>query len=140
MRRAAAVGEIARRQLTLDLSGDDDDETGSASTSKPAGRSVVLNLHLSHAAVTGAGGIGHLDNLNLDVLEQQIRSWCGTAAEITVKPVIDLARCAPVDRYDPPAAMVDQVDLRDRHCVFPGAPDPREKCDKDHVVPGSPAT
>ena len=73
VRRAAAVGEIARRQLALDLSGDHDDETGSASTTKPAGRAVVLNLHLSRAAVTGAGGIGHLDNLNLDVLEQQIR-------------------------------------------------------------------
>ena len=40
VRRAAAVGEIARRQLALDLTGDDDDETGSASTSqaRPADR------------------------------------------------------------------------------------------------------
>ena len=36
-----------------------------------------------------------------------------------MNPVIDLARCAPVDRHDPPADMADQVELRDRHCVFP---------------------
>ena len=80
VRRAAAVGEIARRQLALDLSGDrrrPRPAVGRRRTLRSPGRSVVLNLHLSHAAVTGTGGIGHLDNLNLDVLEQQIRSWCG---------------------------------------------------------------
>ena len=97
---------------------------------------MVLNVHLSHAAVTGgAGGVGHLDNLNLAVLDHQIRSWCGTAAKITVNPVIDLNRCAPVDRYTPPADMVAQVELRDRHCVFPWCTRPARKCDKDHVLP-----
>ena len=38
VRRAAAVGEIARRQLALDLTGNDDDETGSTSTT--AGRPI----------------------------------------------------------------------------------------------------
>ena len=96
---------------------------------------MELNVHLSAAAIRGAGGIGRLDNLNLPVLVQQIRSWCGGAAEINVNPVIDLNRCAPVDRHDPPADMAKQVDQRDRHCVFPRCTRPARKCDKDHVVP-----
>ncbi len=95
-------------------------------------------MHLSHAAVTGAGVVGHLDNLNLPVLVQQIRSWCGGAAEINVNPVIDLARCAPVDRHDPPKDMATQVDLRDRHCVFPWCTRRASKCDKDHVIAWKP--
>ncbi len=157
VRRAVAVGEIARRQLTLDLTGEEGTghdgtdldrldrrtpesaRTSPGSTAKP-GREVVIYAHLSHAAVTGTdtGGadrVGHLDNLNLPVLEQQIRTWCGGAAKITVKPLIDLGTCAPVDRYTPPAAMADQVDLRDRHCVFPRCTRPAKRCDKDHVVP-----
>jgi hypothetical protein len=149
VRRAVAVGQIARRQLALDLtagdgaagSGDldrlDRRTSTSAGTSPdiPPGREVVLHLYLSHAALTGTGGVGHLDNLHLPVLEHQVRDWCRAAGKITVKPVIDLARCAPADRYDVPASMAEQVDLRDRHCVFPWCTRPAKNCDKDHVVP-----
>ncbi len=134
VRRAVALGEIARRQLTLDLTGDE----GAGPAPKVTGRQVVLNVHLSSAAITGAGGVGHLDNLNLPILGQQVRGWCGGAARITVKPVIDLARCVPTDRYTPPAAMADQVDLRDRHCVFPRCARPARRCDQDHVLPHRP--
>ncbi len=147
VRRAAAVGEIARRQLSLDLTGDSDGpgssveevaQQPSRNQGRTADRSVVLHLHLSEEAIHGAGGVGRLDNVNLAVLEQQIRTWCGTAGQIVVKPVIDLATCAPVDRHDPPASMTDQVDLRDRHCAFPWCSRPARRCDRDHVVPYRP--
>ena len=50
VRRAQAVGDLARRQLLLDLSGDWGD-TGDAPGVKP--RQVVLHVHVSEAAVLG---------------------------------------------------------------------------------------
>ncbi len=139
VRRAVAVGEIARRQLTLDLDSSVEQPAPRASRNHEAhDRQVVLHLHVADEAIRGAGGIGHLDNLNQAVLEQQIRTWCSTAAQITVKPVIDLATCAPVGRHDPPTSMADQVDLRDRHCAFPWCSRPAKHCDKDHVRPYHP--
>ncbi len=132
VRRSVALGEIARRQLTLDL------ETGSTASgpgSGRAGRDTTLYVHLAEEALSGAGGVGRLANLNLPVLEQQIRSWCGASTKLVVKPVIDLEACAPVDSYDVPDRMAEQVDLRDRHCVFPWCSRPARRCDHDHVIP-----
>ena len=43
------------------------------------------------------------------ILLDQIKTWCADSrTTITVKPVIDLARCAGVDRYDVPDAMAEQ--------------------------------
>jgi len=55
-----------------------------------------------------------------------------------VRPVIDLADCQPVDSHEIPARMAEQVDLRDRHCVFPWCSRPARSCDHDHVTPWKP--
>jgi len=39
-----------------------------------------------------------------------------------------------VDAYEIPASMAEQVDLRDRHCVFPWCSRPVRRCDHDHVI------
>ena len=108
VRRAAAVGEIARHQPTLDLTTTPSDST------KTTDRRVVLHVHLSEEAITGTDGVGRLGNLGTPITAQQIRTWCGTAGQIAVKPVIDLADCTPVDAYEIPDRITDQVDLRDR--------------------------
>ena len=65
VRRAQAVGALARRQLSLDLNSDTDDtddsdddrEQGNAKPRKP--RQVVLYVHLAEAALRGeADGFG----------------------------------------------------------------------------------
>ena len=69
VRRAAAVGELARHQQTLDLNadhGDDTDDGGSVAAAAPRrqARQVVLYVHLSDAAVTDPrlGDLGRLEN------------------------------------------------------------------------------
>ncbi len=54
VRRAVALGEIARRDLTLDLSGSSVEEVAQQPSRNP--RTIVLNLHLAADAVTGTGG------------------------------------------------------------------------------------
>jgi hypothetical protein len=93
VRRSQAIGVIARRDLTLDRHHDDD--TGA--DSEPAApsprakrrgdRRVVLNLHLTDAALTGANTVGRCGNTRTPVLVEQLRQWCGTAGQIILRPV-----------------------------------------------------
>ncbi|MEO5653457.1 MAG: HNH endonuclease, partial [Marmoricola sp.] len=71
VRRSIAAGEIARRQLALDLQPDEQDEaacgTVTSSTPKQTGRQVVLHVHLSDRAITGTSaaecdGLGRIEN------------------------------------------------------------------------------
>ncbi|MEO5652628.1 MAG: HNH endonuclease signature motif containing protein, partial [Marmoricola sp.] len=58
-----------------------------------------------------------------------------TGGKVFVRPVLDLAADRAVDQHDPPAAMREQVVLRDAHCVFPGCGRDSRSCDLDHIVP-----
>jgi hypothetical protein len=107
VRRAQALGDLARGQLPLDLlPGHTDsphtapadpttpdptgpDPTGPDQTALPAvprkapPRQVVLYVHLSHAAVDGVDGVDGLDSVarlergNSLVSVEQVRTWCG---------------------------------------------------------------
>jgi hypothetical protein len=86
VRRATAVGDLARSQLALDLS------HPTTKAQQVPGRQVMLYVHLAADAVTGSlDGAGVLDNTRSVVTAEQIRAWCGTPdARVTVRPVIDL--------------------------------------------------
>jgi hypothetical protein len=129
VRRAQAVGDLARRQLALDLS--------TAATGTPAvkPRRVVLHVHLSEAALHGADPVGRLERGQSLVTADQIRDWCGNAdAQVVVKPVLDLDGCVRVDSYEVPDRVAEQVSLRDATCVFPWCARPARRCDCDHTV------
>ncbi len=65
VRRSIAVGEIARQQLALDL------DTGEIQTGR--GRGVVLNVHLTDAAIAGVGGnVARCGNTRTPVLLDQV--------------------------------------------------------------------
>ncbi len=139
VRRAQAVGVIARRDLTLDLTSEDGEaspgQPDADATSKRSGdRRVVLNVHLTDTALT-AGGIGRCANTRTPVTAQQIRDWCGTAGEVVVRPVLDIEGHTPVDSYEISSRMAEQVRLRDHHCAFPWCNRSAERCDLDHVTP-----
>ncbi len=93
VRRALAVGELARCQPTLDLNPMSVEPVETTRTQ----RQVVLYVHLTDAALTGAAGTARLERGNGQVTAGQVRDWCGTAGKITVKPVIDLETHDPVD-------------------------------------------
>ncbi len=149
VRRALAAGELARRQLALDLqtSNAEDGDADDRPTKTPAGRkprrSVVLHLHLHESAITGAGGIGRVENTRSPITAEQVRTWCGRPdAQVTVKPVLDLADHVHVEAYEVPDRIAEAVALRDVTCVFPWCSRPARRlqpdqhaCDRDHVVP-----
>ncbi len=147
VRRSVAAGELARRQLALDLTTAHDeapDQTIRTRTARKPRRSVVLHLHLHESAVTAAGSsVGRLENTRSPVTAEQIRAWCGhPEAQVVVKPVIDLADHVHVEAYEVPDRIAEAVALRDHNCVFPWCTRPARRChpdqhpcDCDHVVP-----
>jgi len=106
VRRAKAAGEIARRQLSLDLAAAEDGEqnteddgdadgaetgadvpsttqssrTQAKSRTQTRARQVVLHVHLSEAALRGSNAgdfhLARVENHQQIVTAEQVRAWC----------------------------------------------------------------
>ncbi|WP_148613432.1 HNH endonuclease [Nocardioides rubriscoriae] len=123
VRRAAAAGEIARGQLALDLPTNPD--TGTSAGTGP-GRGVTLYAHVDGSDVATVNGT--------PVLVDQLITWCTRpGVKVTIKPVIDLNADLTTHGYVPDTRLAEQVDLRDRRCVFPFCT--RHRTDRDHTEP-----
>ncbi len=75
-------------------------------------RQVVLYVHLSEHAITGAGSpVGRVENAgNRPVTAEQIRTWCGHPdTNLVVKPVVDLADHVHVTAYEVPDRIAEAV-------------------------------
>ena len=148
VRRAKALGGLARTQTALDLHTQDSGfEAHSARTSTtepcepnlPMAREVVLHAHFdattSGDGQTIFGPTGHLEERQKLVLLDQVQAWCGdTRTKVTIKPVIDLTAELSAPGYAIPPRIREQIVLRDRTCVFPWCSRPSRGCDVDHVV------
>jgi hypothetical protein len=141
-RRAKALGDLARTQTALDLAFQDGGvEGGGASADAanlPAAREVVIHAHFD-ASMSGEatvfGPTGRMENGQRLVLLDQIKSWCADSrTQVTIKPVIDLNVQLTAQGYDIPDRIREQVQLRDRTCVFPRCSRPARGCDVDHVI------
>ena len=139
VRRAAAVGELARHQLSPDLTDIRVVEEGAPRPSRNhhPKRQVVLYVHLSRAALEGVG-TARLEQGNQLVTAGQVRDWCATAGKITVKPVLDLEAHDPVDTDVVPARHAELTAVRDKTCVFPWCTRTARRCDTDHTIPAVP--
>ena len=117
VRRAVAAGELARRQLALDLNTPTDEPAKPKKAGKARKpRQVVLYLHLAQAAVQPAGSpvneVGRVENTRAPITAEQIRLWCGNPdAEVVVKPVIDLNDHIQVDAYEIGDRLTEQTIL-----------------------------
>src|SRR3954447_18655030 len=151
VRRSLAVGMLARGEQGLDFepgSGvvSTDRSQARCSTTEDqdrcstTGRDIVLYVHLSEdaikcgdpdAPVQVENGAGHL------LTAGQVAQWCGRpdTAHVTVKPVIDLNVPLKSAAYTPSPRLAEQVQVRDRTCVFPWCQRPARSCDLDHVIP-----
>ena len=87
VRRSQAVGELARRQLTLDFATSDPDQP---TPKKPQrARQVVLYVHLSEEAVAARDPVARVENAGgvRLVTTDQVRDWCGHSdTHVVVKP------------------------------------------------------
>ena len=158
VRRSVALGELARRQLALDLqaaeepapaadAGGPGHEVSTSGpgrpvrpTGRPASRSrqVVLYVHLTDDAITSSPGdpgglrLARVENTRSFVDADQVRTWCGSPdAQVVVKPVIDLNDHIHVGAYEVPDRLVEQATLVDLHCVFPWCTRPARRLKPD---------
>jgi hypothetical protein len=133
-RRAKALGDLARTQTALDLAF----QGGGVEEDLPAAREVVIHAHFD-ASMSGEqtvfGPTGRMENGQRLVLLDQVRAWCADSrTQVTIKPVIDLNVQLTAQGYDIPDRIREQVQLRDRTCVFPRCTRPARGCDIDHVA------
>ncbi|WP_332642036.1 HNH endonuclease signature motif containing protein [Aeromicrobium sp.] len=141
VRRSKSVGDIARQDLALDLLFADG-ETGEVIAESP-GRKVEMSVHITDTTLNAdesgnpfANPVGRWDQGRAPVNAAQIKEWLQAPnTTVTVRPVIDLADCVPVDSYEIPDRIRRRVEQRDHACRFPWCGRPASKCDLDHVVP-----
>ncbi|MCP3422355.1 HNH endonuclease signature motif containing protein [Nocardioides pinisoli] len=153
VRRAKALGDLARTQTALDLhtqgvtaaestDTSTDSDTGADPQRLPAAREVVLHVHFAanlDGLSTVFGPTGRLEEGQRLVLLDQIKSWCAdTRTRVTIKPVIDLDADLATEAYKVPDRLREQVILRDRTCVFPWCTRPARRADIDHIIPHDP--
>jgi hypothetical protein len=141
VRRAAALGALARGQLVLEFEPTEDraiEDRGPVAKQK-AGREVVLYAHLAADAVRS--GIREapvwVDDGGGQLLTAgQVADWCNRSdvTGVIVKHVIDLNETITCTGYQPSPRLIEQVRLRDRTCVFPHCNRPARACDLDHVI------
>ena len=102
-------------------------------------------MRLSEASVHGSGcdlQLARVENTRSFIDAEQVRAWCGNPqAQVTVRPVIDLAEHLHVGAYEVPDRLVEQATLVDLHCVFPWCTRPARRlhpdghrADCDHTV------
>ena len=143
VRRAKALGDLARTQTALDLlnstaggraTGDEratplggrvagEERAGVSRPDLPTAREVVLHAHFDATTVgeqTVFGPTGRLEERQRLVLLDQLKAWCGDSrTRVTFKPVIDLNAHLSTPATTIPDRIREQVVLRDRTCVFP---------------------
>ncbi len=136
MRRAKALGDLARTQTALDLFSQGH-RAGQSEDGLPVAREVVIHAHFDATAVgeqTVFGPSGRLEEGQRLVLLDQVTRWCGDSrTQVTIKPVIDLTTELSTPAYEIPDRIREQVILRDRTCVFPWCTRPARGCDIDHI-------
>ncbi|WP_300682829.1 HNH endonuclease signature motif containing protein [Nocardioides sp.] len=121
VRRAKAVGVIARRQLAGSA-----EETPGAVT-----RVVHTYVHLAPDSP-----IAHVESGNTLAPVERVAEWCRTAGtKVIIRPVLDLATPHTRDGYVPTEVMREQAVLINRTCVHPWCDRPARACDLDHIRP-----
>jgi Domain of unknown function (DUF222) len=96
---------------------------------------VVIYVHLSEEALRACRGVARVDEVG-PVLLSQLGAVLGDRCTISLKPVIDLpAGHTPIDCYEIPASLREQILLRYPADVFPYAAAVSRRIDVDHTVP-----
>jgi hypothetical protein len=96
---------------------------------------AVIYIHLSQEAVTAGTGVARIEDIG-PLLVDRLGALLGEHCTISVKPVIDLpAGDIPVDSYEIPVRLREQLQLRYPGDVFPFAASVSRRIDLDHTIP-----
>jgi hypothetical protein len=95
----------------------------------------VIYVHLSAEALAAGRGIARVEEVG-PVLLSRLHLLLGGRCRINLKPVIDLpAGHIPVDAYEIPASLREQLLLGNPADVFPYAAAVSRRIDVDHTIP-----
>lgn len=96
---------------------------------------VVVYVHLSAEALMSRSGVARVEEVG-PILVGRLGDLLGDRCQISLKPVIDLPLGhIPVDAYEIPASLREQILLRNPADVFPFAAAVSRRIDVDHTVP-----
>ena len=96
---------------------------------------AVVYVHLSAEALSAGAGVARVEEVG-PLLLGRLRLLLGDRCWISVKPVIDLpAGHSPIDAYEIPAGLREQLLLRTPADVFPYAAAVSRRIDVDHTIP-----
>jgi hypothetical protein len=96
---------------------------------------AVVYVHLSAEALTAGTGVARVEEVG-PVLIGRLHALLGDRCSISLKPVIDLpAGHTPIDAYEIPASLREQLLLRHPADVFPYAAAVTRSTDIDHTIP-----
>jgi len=96
---------------------------------------AIIYVHLSEETLTAGRGLARVEQVG-PVLLHRLRSLLGDHCTISLKPVIDLPTgYTPVDSYEIPARLREQLQLRNPADVFPYAAAVSRRIDLDHTIP-----
>ncbi|HEY0889479.1 MAG TPA: HNH endonuclease signature motif containing protein [Nocardioides sp.] len=136
VRRAKALGEIARNDHTLHLTTDSDEQTeepGEARVPVPR-RQVVLYAHLTVNS-DGVDPFVRVENTRSLITLEQLREWLTIQnTNVMVRPVLDMNQHVETTGYQPTHQLREQVALVNGRCVFPHCTRPARGCDTDHIT------
>ena len=131
VRRALALGELARRELGTNR---DDAAPGSQ-------RDSSLYVHIDATALDQAPGepswarVGHGSSSYLISLDR-LREWLTVpGTRVSIRPIIDLPETASVNGYEASDRLREQVLLQRPTCGFPCCTRPARRADLDHIKP-----
>ena len=95
---------------------------------------AVVYVHLSGEALTASAGVTRVEDVG-PVLLGRLRTLLGGHCQINLKPVIDLpAGHTPIDAYEIPGSLREQLLLRQPADVFPYAAAVNRSIDIDHTI------
>jgi Domain of unknown function (DUF222) len=96
---------------------------------------AVVYVHLSEEALSAGLGVARVEDVG-PVLLNRLHALLGDHCTISLKLVIDLpAGHTPVDSYEIPARLREQLQLRYPADVFPYAAAVNRRIDLDHTIP-----
>jgi hypothetical protein len=117
VRRAKALGDLARTQTALDLF-HQGHPAGQDADGLPAAREVIVHAHFDASTIgkqTVFGPTGRMEEGQRLLLLDQVKDWCADSrTKVTVKPVIDLNATLSTPAYEVPDRIREQVILRIR--------------------------
>ncbi|HET6653523.1 MAG TPA: DUF222 domain-containing protein [Nocardioides sp.] len=138
-RRSKALGILAHPERALALLrsassvGGDQVSTGSTTGGDVPLPAATLYVHVSRESLVSGAGVARMEDVGPLTIGQA--SEFLRHSHVTIKPVIDLDADRPVDGYEVPDRLREQIHLRTPASAFPYSSATGRRMDLDHTIP-----